>query len=48
MIDIEMLAAIMKELGYLDEPEQDSTFKDDSDESVSKSIDKTKDQESDK
>lgn len=32
MIDIEMLAAIMKELGYLDETDEDTGLKPDSDE----------------
>lgn len=43
-----MLAAIMKELGYLDETSQDKVFEDGTDESFGESIDIEKDQESDK
>lgn len=42
MIDIEMLAAIMKELGYLDETDEDKGLKPDSDESLDKPTDKSK------
>jgi hypothetical protein len=42
MIDIEMLAAIMKELGYLDETEEDKSAKPDSDEPKDKPADKPK------
>ena len=42
MIDIEMLAAIMKELGYLDETDEEKTLKPDSDESLDKPADKPK------
>ena len=42
MIDIEMLAAIMKELGYLDETEEGKAAKPDSDESQDKPADKSK------
>ena len=42
MIDIEMLAAIMKELGYLDETEEDKAAKPDSDELLDKPADKSK------
>ena len=36
MIDIEMLAAIMKELGYLDEDDKDADLKSDTEESSDK------------
>ena len=42
MIDIEMLAAIMKELGYLDETDEEKTLKPDSDEPQDKPADKPK------
>ena len=42
MIDVEMLAAIMKELGYLDETYEDKSLKPDSDKSLDKPADKSK------
>ena len=42
MIEIEMLAAIMKELGYLDENDEDKNVKSNSDESLDKPTDKSK------
>jgi hypothetical protein len=42
MIDIEMLAAIMKELGYLDETEEDKAVKPNTDEPQDKPADKSK------
>jgi len=42
MIDIEMLAAIMKELGYLDETDEDKGLKPDPDESLDKPAEKPK------
>ena len=42
MIDIEMLAAIMKELGYLDETEEDKAAKPNANESLDKPADKPK------
>lgn len=42
MIDIEMLAAIMKELGYLDETEEDKAVKPNDDESLDRQTDKSK------
>ena len=42
MIDIEMLAAIMKELGYLDETEEDKAAKPDTDKSPDKPPEKSK------
>jgi hypothetical protein len=42
MIDIEMLAAIMKELGYLDETEEDKAVKPNADVPQDKPADKSK------
>ena len=41
MIDIEMLAAIMKELGYLDETEEDKAVNLYDDESLDRQTDKS-------
>lgn len=41
MIDIEMLAAIMKELGYFDETEEDKAAKPNADELLDKPADKS-------
>ena len=42
MIDIEMIAALMKELGYLDETEEDKAVKPNADVPQDKSADKSK------
>ena len=42
MVDIEMLTAIMKELGYLDEADEDTGVKPNADGSLDKPADKSK------
>jgi len=42
MIDIEILAAIMKDLGYLDDDDKDDDLKSDTKESLDKSTEKSK------